>query len=110
MTGWCSEGEGDPMSELRDDAFDELRTAIFKTYAAMAKREQEEGPPVGPMNTEHKRRESALCGIDEILEHRPLAMFSALHLKLLELLIAYWREAEVADEAEIKAPEPDLMH
>jgi excisionase family DNA binding protein len=65
--------------------------------------------PVGPMNTEHKRRESALCGIDEILENRPLAMFSALHLKLLELLIAYWREAEVADEAEIKAPEPDLM-
>jgi hypothetical protein len=95
------------MSELLD-AFDELRAAIFKTYAAMAKREQEEGPPVGPM-TEHERRESALCGIDEILENRPLAMFSALHLKLLELLIAYWREAEVADEAEIKAPEPDLM-
>jgi hypothetical protein len=36
-------------------------------------------------------------------------MFSALHLELLELLIAYWREAEVVDEAEIKAPEPDLM-
>jgi hypothetical protein len=96
------------MSKLLDEAFDELRTAIFKTYAALAKREQEEGPPGGPMNTEHKRRESALCGIDEILENRPLAMFSALHLELLSLLIAYWREAEVAGE--IKAPEPDLMH
>jgi len=47
---------------------------------------------------EHERRRSALQGIDEILNWRPLASFS-------ELLFAHWREAEV--EGEVRAPEPD---
>jgi hypothetical protein len=58
----------------------------------------------GP-GTEHERRENALQSIDEVLEWRPLASFSARHLELLELLFAYWREAEV--EGEVRAPSPD---
>jgi hypothetical protein len=58
---------------------DALKWAVFETYAALA----EEGAKRG---TEQERRESALQGIDEILEWRPLSTFSATHLELLELL------------------------
>lgn len=54
-----------------------------------------------------QRRESALKFIDEILERRPLATFSATHLELLELLFAYWRETEVAEDAPMRASMPD---
>jgi len=45
--------------------------------------------------------------IDEILESRPLATFSATHLELLEMLFAYWRETEVAEDAPVRASLPD---
>lgn len=48
----------------------ELRAATFEAYAAF----EEEGAKQG---TEQVRRERALQGIDEILEWRPLATFSA---------------------------------
>ena len=47
------------------------------------------------VSAEHDRRQSALSGIDEILNGHPLASFSAAHLELLGLMFAYWREAEV---------------
>jgi hypothetical protein len=59
-------------------ALDELRTAFFEAYAALA----EEGAKTG---NEQQRRESSLRSIDEILEWRPLAAFSATHLGLLEI-------------------------
>jgi alkylation response protein AidB-like acyl-CoA dehydrogenase len=88
------------MSNLLE-AFLELRSAIFAAYAAIA----ENACAVG---TEYERRRSALSGIDEILDGQPLASFSAAHLKLLELMLAYWREAEV--EGEIRPPSPDTIH
>ena len=86
------------MTKRMEAAFDGLRAAIFEMYAALEERGS------GP-GTEHERRENALQSIDEILEWRPLASFSARHLELLELLFAYWREAEV--EGEVRAPSPD---
>jgi len=71
-------------------------------YAALA----EEGAETG---TEQQRRESSLQSIDEILERRPLAAFSATHLALLEMLFAYWRETEVADDAPVRASVPDAI-
>jgi hypothetical protein len=56
---------------------------------------------------EHERRRSALEGIDEILDSRPLSSFSAVHLEFLELLIAYWRELEVAGK--VRAALPDSI-
>jgi hypothetical protein len=88
------------MAKRLDAALDELRAAIFEAYAATA----EEGAKTG---TELQRREGALEFIDEILERRPLATFSATHLELLELLFAYWRETEVAEDAPIRASMPD---
>jgi hypothetical protein len=79
----------------------ELRSAIFAAYAAIA----EGACAVG---TEYERRRSALSGIDEILDGQPLSSFSAAHLELLELMLAYWREAEVAGE--IRPPSPDTIH
>jgi hypothetical protein len=38
-----------------------------------------------------------------------LPLFSAIQLELLEMMMAYWREVEVAEDAEINAPEPDLV-
>jgi hypothetical protein len=59
---------------------DELREAVFESYAAIAEQAAKTG-------TEQQRRESALQGMDETLERHPLAMFSATHLELLELLL-----------------------
>jgi hypothetical protein len=56
--------------------------------------------------TEHERRQSSLKFIDEVLDRHPLASFSAVHLELLELMMTYWREAEV----EAGAPSPDSLH
>ena len=86
------------MTKRMDAAFDGLRAAIFEMYAAMVENDSRDG-------AEHQRRAHALEGIDEILEWRPLASFSARHLELLELLFAYWREAEI--EGEVRAPSPD---
>ena len=86
------------MTKRMEAAFDGLRAAIFEMYAALEERGS------GP-GTEHERRENALQSIEEILEWRPLASFSATHLDLLGLLFAYWREAEV--EGEVRAPSPD---
>jgi hypothetical protein len=82
----------DSPAKRLEGALDELRAAVFEAYAAIA----EEGAKTG---TEQQRRESALQFIDEILEGRPLATFSATNLELLETLFAYWREAEVAEDA-----------
>ena len=86
------------MTKRMDAAFDGLRAAIFEMYAAMVENDSRDG-------VEHQRRADALEGIDEVLEWRPLASFLARHLELLELLFAYWREAEV--EGEVRAPSPD---
>jgi hypothetical protein len=56
--------------------------------------------------SEQERRQSSLEFIDEVLDRHPLASFSAVHLESLELMIAYWREAEV----EAGAPSPDPLH
>jgi hypothetical protein len=45
--------------------------------------------------SEQERRQSSLEIIDEVLDWHPLAAFSAVHLELLELMMAYWPEAEV---------------
>ena len=52
---------------------------------------------------------ASLRSIDEILEWRPLAAFSATHLELLEMLFAYWRETEVAEDAPVRASLPDAI-
>ena len=91
------------MFKRLDLALYELREAVFEAYAAIA----EEAVKTG---TEQQRRESALESIDEILERHPLASFSATHLELLELLFAYWRETEVAEDAPVRASPPDLIH
>jgi hypothetical protein len=88
------------MSDRLEAIFEELRSAIFAAYAATV----EEDRVVG---AEHDRRQSALNGIDEILDGHPLGSFSAAHLELLELMLAYWREAEV--EGAIRAALPDLI-
>ncbi len=88
---------------LRDfpEEYDQLSDAIFAMYAVIAKRIEAE-PPKMP---ELERRKIALRRIGEILSWQPFSAFSATHLELLELLIAYWRELEV--EGEPRAPEPD---
>jgi hypothetical protein len=53
--------------------------------------------------SEQERRESALNSIENILDGHPFASFSAVHLELLELMVAYWREAEV----KVGAPWPE---
>jgi hypothetical protein len=92
-----------PVSDVRDspvlDVLDELREAIFNARHVL----REHGARHGD---EHSRRQSALLAIDEILERRPLAAFSAEQLELLESLFAYWRECEV----EAEAAEPDRSH
>src|SRR5262249_33274450 len=72
---------GEAMTKRMDAAFDGLRAAIFEMYATMEENDSRDG-------AEHQRRAHALEGIDEILEWRPLASFSARHLELLELLFA----------------------
>jgi hypothetical protein len=90
------------MVKRLDLALDELRQAVFEAYAAIS----EQGPKTG---TEQQRREGALEGMDEILEWRPLATFSATHLDLLGTLFAYWRETEVAEDAPVRASPPDSI-
>jgi len=82
-----------------DAAFDGLRAAIFEMYAAMVENDSRDG-------VEHQRRADALEGIDQVLEWRTLASFSARHLELLELLFAYWREAEVEGRARFELRRP----
>jgi hypothetical protein len=86
-----------------DDASDDLREAIFATYAQIARHEQAQQP----YHDEHTRRGNAVRFIQEILQHRDLMSFSAAHLETLELCFAYWREVEVAPDAPVNAPEPE---
>ena len=65
----------DSPAKRLEGALDELRAAVFEAYAAIA----EEGAKTG---TEQQRRESALQFIDEILEGRPLATFSATNSRI----------------------------
>ena len=90
------------MVKRLDLALDELREAVFEAYAAIA----EQGAKTG---TEQQRRENALQFMDEVLESHPLATFSATHLELLELLFAYWRETEVAEDAPVRASPPNSI-
>jgi hypothetical protein len=94
-----------------DEVFEELRRAIFAAYTALVEhnrdREVTMGSPSGLRRmSEQERRQSSLEFIDEVLDRHPLASFSAVHLELLELMMAYWREAEV----EAGAPSPDPLH
>ena len=101
------------------DALDRLRNAIFHAYAVFERQERQRDEPGGTPRlvhgktvypTEHERREDTLRFMrDEILEGRPLETFAGIHLELLELMVAYWRELEVDGEVEAKAPRPDWM-
>jgi hypothetical protein len=84
---------------IMGEAMDNLRDAIFKAYHVFAT-EAEQGQHL----SEYQRRQSALRGIDGILEWRPLIQFSETHLELLELMFTYWRELEV--EGIPRSPEP----
>jgi len=93
------------------EVFEELRRAIFAAYGALVEHYRDHdvtiGTPCGVRRmSEQERRQSSLEFIDEVLERHPLASFSAVHLELLELMMAYWREAEV----EAGAPSPDPLH
>jgi hypothetical protein len=68
------------MSNRLEAIFEELRSAIFAAYAAVVERDRVVG-------VEHDRGQSALSGIDEILDGHPLASFSAAHLALLGLIV-----------------------
>jgi hypothetical protein len=92
------------------EALDNLRDAIFHAYAVFVRKERRAGPAgvrklgddgkLTAPPTEHERRKDSLDFLrGEILEERPLETFSALHLELLELMVAYWRELEEAPEA-----------
>ena len=87
------------MSNRLEAIFEELRSAIFAAYAAVVERDRVVG-------VEHDRGQSALSGIDEILDGHPLASFSAAHLELLGLMLAYWREAEVEGAIRPALPDP----
>ena len=66
------------MTKRMDAAFDGLRAAIFEMYAAMEENDSRDG-------AEHQRRADALEGIDQVLEWRTLASFSARHLNCSNL-------------------------
>jgi hypothetical protein len=85
---------------IRMQILDDLADAIQTACRELAR------DPRHVRGSELTRRESALQAIDEILQWRPLASFSASQLELLETLVAYWRECEV----EAGAPEPDRLH
>ena len=94
-----------------DEVFEELRRSIFAAYRAFVEHDRDHdrtiGTPSGSRRmSEQERRQSSLEFIDEVLDRHPLASFSAVHLELLELMMAYWREAEV----EAGAPPPDPLH
>src|SRR6188472_4257302 len=94
-----------------DEAFEELRRSIFAAYTALVEHNQNHkatigSPPASRRMSEQERRQSSLKIIDEVLDRHPLAAFSAVHLELLELMMAYWREVEV----EAGAPSPDPLH
>lgn len=79
------------MIERLNAAFEELRAAVFEMYAALVKDGRREG-------TEQQRRATALQELNEFLDFGAMESFSARHLELLVLLVAYWREAEQEGE------------
>ena len=87
-----------------DEVFEELRRSIFAAYRAFVEHDRDHGG--SRRMSEQERRQSSLEFIDEVLDGHPLASFSAVHLELLRLMMAYWREAEV----EAGAPSPDPLH
>src|SRR6516162_6994605 len=92
-----------------EDVFDELRHSIFAAYRALADRDRDHEATMAAAGglrrlSEEERRQGALEFIDETLDGHALASFSAVHLELLELMVAYWREAEV--EAGAASPDP----
>ena len=87
-----------------DEVFEELRRSIFAAYRTFVKHDRDHSG--SRRMSEQERRQSSLEFIDEVLDRHPLASFSAVHLELLELMMAYWREAEV----EAGAPSPDPLH
>jgi hypothetical protein len=93
-----------------DEVFEQLRRSIFAAYTALVEHHQDHEVTIGSLRSrrmsEQERRQSSLEFIDEVLDRHPLASFSAVHLELLELMMAYWREAEV----EAGAPSPDPLH
>ena len=99
------------MTRRLNDVFEELRNAIFAAYTAYAERDRDCEAAATAIAAgsrwldEQERREIALERIQEILDRHPFASFSAAHLGLLELILAYWREAEV----EVGAPAPDPL-
>ena len=98
-------------------ALNNLREAIFRTYADFVKSERRRGgPSIGSgaerrPKTEHERRESAVYAIEvDLLDGRPLESFSARHLEVLQFAVAYWVELIEAEDAPINAPEPDAHY
>jgi hypothetical protein len=94
-----------------DEVFEQLRRSIFDAYTALVEHNQDHTVTIGSLcgsrrMNEQERRQSSLKFIDEVLDRHPFASFSAVHLELLELMMAYWREAEV----EAGAPSPDSLH
>jgi hypothetical protein len=83
--------------------FDELRAAIFAVYRLLMT--QDRNASRDHLESEQAYRRVVLESIGEILDGHPLTSFSATHLELLELMLAYWREVEV----EVGAPEPDPL-
>jgi len=92
-----------------EGTFEDLRDAIFRAYTAFTERDRDHDRMIGAAGnmrrmSEQERRQSALDSIENILDGHPFALFSAVHLELLELMIAYWREAEVEVGASWPAP------
>ena len=92
-----------PRPTLRP-AWTKCSRTIFAAYRAFVEHDRDHGG--SRRMSEQERRQSSLEFIDEVLDRHPLASFSAVHLELLELTMAYWREAEV----EAGAPSPDPLH
>jgi hypothetical protein len=83
------------MTDRMDEALDRLREAIFEMYAVIGAQTTAPRNPGVPPHC----RASTIYSMGSHLSHsRP-------HLELLELLFAYWREAEV----EALAPAPDTV-
>ena len=84
-----------------DEVFEELRRSIFAAYRAFVEHDRDHGG--SRRMSEQERRQLSLECIDEVLDRHPFASFSAVHLELLELMMAYWREAEVEAGASTSA-------
>ena len=80
-----------------------LRNAVFAEYAKGVRHRQEHPNP----HDEHTRRRFLVEEINIYFGGHDLMEFSADHLEVLVMLLAYWRELEEAEDAEINAPAPE---